>query len=258
MNERKTMVLVFAGPNGSGKSTTTEMIKKVGQYINADEIVKSTGCDNLTAAQMAEKMRNSCIDNNKDFTFETVMSTPRNLELLKRAKEQGYFIKSIFVLTDSPQVNVNRVKNRVKLGGHDVPKDKIISRYYRSLDLLPELIKVSDICNVVDNTLKPFRIFSKKNGTFRLWENELFDAERISKITAVSQFNERHTISEKPVFETPYLIEVNSKEQIDALRNADIKLDVPRTKDGRILVYIDKKDAVKAKEIVRDSSKLIR
>ena len=127
MSDRKEMVLVFAGPNGSGKSTVTAMINKVGEYINADEIARTTGCDNLTAAQTAEKMRNDCIDNKKDFTFETVLSTPRNIELLKRAKENGYFIKSVFVLTASPQINVNRVSQRVANGGHDVPVEKIVS-----------------------------------------------------------------------------------------------------------------------------------
>ena len=50
MSDRKEMVLVFAGPNGSGKSTVTAMINKVGEYINADDIARTTGCDNLTAA----------------------------------------------------------------------------------------------------------------------------------------------------------------------------------------------------------------
>ena len=194
MENRKTMVLVFAGPNGSGKSTVTSMITNVGTYINADDIVRSTGCDNLTAAQMAEKMRNECIDNNKDFTFETVLSTPRNIELLKRAKEHDYFIKSVFVLTASPQINIARVGIRKANGGHDVPKDKIISRYERSLKLLPELIRLSDICNVIDNTKTPFRIFSKKKETFRLWENDNWKESAIRKLTEIDKFNEIHKV----------------------------------------------------------------
>lgn len=177
------MILVFAGPNGSGKSTITSMVVSVGEYINADEIKKATGYDDLTSAQLAEKKRNYCLDNNIDFTFETVLSTPRNLELLQKAKENGFFIKSYFVLTKSPQINVSRVENRTKNGGHDVPKDKIIKRYHKALTMLPELIKVSDICNVIDNSLEPFRIFSKKNGTYRLWESNLWKQEDIVNLT---------------------------------------------------------------------------
>ena len=96
------MILVFAGPNGSGKSTVTSMISPVGEYINADEIKRATGLDDLASAQLAEKKRNDCLNNNKDFTFETVLSTPRNLELLKKAKENGFFIKRILFKSSLP------------------------------------------------------------------------------------------------------------------------------------------------------------
>lgn len=61
--------------------------------------------------------------------------------MLKKAKENGYFIKCFYVLTASPQINVYRVKVRKESGGHDVPKDKIISRYGRALNLIPELLE---------------------------------------------------------------------------------------------------------------------
>ena len=189
MSERKTMILVFAGPNGSGKSTISNMIDIVGVYINADDIKRTIKCTDLEAAQEAEKMRNNCILEHKDFTFETVLSTERNLNLLKKAKENDYFIKSFFVLTKSPQVNVGRVKIRTLSGGHDVPKDKIISRYERSLKILPELIKVSDICHVYDNTKSPTRIFSKKASYFRAWENEFFNLSDIINLTGQEYFD---------------------------------------------------------------------
>ena len=56
MQNRKPMVLVLAGPNGSGKSTIPTFFEKVGKYTNADDIVASTGMDNMEAAIMADKM----------------------------------------------------------------------------------------------------------------------------------------------------------------------------------------------------------
>lgn len=53
-------VLVFAGPNGSGKSTITRMAKTVGEYINADDIKKTTLCSDLEAAMKAEELREKC------------------------------------------------------------------------------------------------------------------------------------------------------------------------------------------------------
>ena len=72
-------VVVFAGPNGSGKSTITRMAKIGGEYINADDIKRTTLCTDLEAAVKAEELRERMIVDRKDFTFETVLSTNRNL-----------------------------------------------------------------------------------------------------------------------------------------------------------------------------------
>lgn len=154
-------VLVFAGPNGSGKSTVTSGYQIVGAYINADDIKRHRGCSDIDAAKEAELLRESMIGALKDFTFETVLSTERNIKLLERAKSAGYYIESVFVMTADPELNVKRVKARVAKGGHDVPEDKIWSRYHKSLQLLKTLVALSDECTVVDNTLKPEIIFIK-------------------------------------------------------------------------------------------------
>lgn len=86
-NEKLPEIIVFAGPNGSGKSTITKLAKIIEPYINADDIKKTNYCTDIEAAQIAEKMREHAIEENKSFTFETVMSTDRNLKLLQRAKE---------------------------------------------------------------------------------------------------------------------------------------------------------------------------
>ena len=130
-------VIVYAGPNGSGKTTITKMAKTAGMYINADDIKKASLCTDLEAAVKAQELREKAISDHSDFTFETVLSTRRNLDLLIKAKEEGYFIRCIYVLTLKPEINIIRVRTRVKLGGHGVPEDKIISRYHKALDLLP-------------------------------------------------------------------------------------------------------------------------
>ena len=110
-------VVVFAGPNGSGKTTITRMAKVVGDYINADDIKRTTLCSDLEAAVKAEELREKMIAEQKDFTFETVLSTERNLLLLKKAKENGYFVRGIYVLTSNVNINVARVHARKALGG---------------------------------------------------------------------------------------------------------------------------------------------
>lgn len=158
-------IVVFAGPNGSGKSTFTELLKPPIDYINADEIKKNIKCSDLEAAELAEKQREDHLADMREFCFETVLSTNRNLNLLKRAKEKGYFIRCYYILTADPMINVYRVRSRVAAGGHNVPEEKIISRYDKALSLVGELVKICDICHIYDNSEdKPFRIFKKRKG----------------------------------------------------------------------------------------------
>ena len=181
-------IMVFAGPNGSGKSTITSMAKTVGVYINADDIKKANLCSDLEAAVLAEKFRESALSKRIDFTFETVLSTDRNLKLLKKAKEAGYFIRVIYVLTSNPDINVSRVKARVASGGHDVPENKIRSRYEKALKLIPEAIKVSDIFHIYDNTQTPFRIFKKRKTIFFKWSNKYWTDDKIIELTNIENF----------------------------------------------------------------------
>lgn len=187
LNEKLPEIIVFAGPNGSGKSTVTKLAKVIEPYINADDIKKANYCTDLEAAQTAEEMRNMAVSNMKSFTFETVLSTERNLILLKKAKEKGYFIRCIYVLTVDPTINVLRVKARTLSGGHDVPEDKIRTRYYKALNLIPELIKVCDVIHIYDNSVTPFRIFKKcKQETF-FWENDIWKITDIEKLTGIKK-----------------------------------------------------------------------
>lgn len=183
LKEKLPEIIVFAGPNGSGKSTITQFAKVIEPYINADEIKKATNCTDLEAAQKADELRNQLVDSKQGFTFETVLSTERNLNLLKRAKEEGFFIRCIYVITADSSINVHRVKVRHNNGGHDVPEEKVRTRYERCLTIIPELIDICDIFHLYDNTTTPFRIFKKRKSEFFFWENEFWSKEKIEKLT---------------------------------------------------------------------------
>ena len=177
------IVLVFAGPNGSGKSTVTKGFDIVGEYINADEIKKEKNCSDLEAAQFATALREDAVYNMRSFTFETVLSSSRNVELLKKAKNFGYQIEIVYVLTADPQINVSRVAQRVKNGGHDVPMDKIISRYYKSLNNLSKIIQIADVMWVVDNsTEKAELIIYSKENRISINATSIWKIERIKEL----------------------------------------------------------------------------
>ena len=166
-------LLVFAGPNGSGKSTVTKGVPIIGLYVNADEIKRQSGCSDLEAAQEAEMIRNSLLEARMDFTFETVLSTDRNLKLLRRAKDAGYQIHAVFVLTNDPKVNVQRVHDRVAAGGHDVPEDKIRSRYDLSLKNLSKLVRIADVTRIIDNSCEePNLVCEVQDQRVTIWESD--------------------------------------------------------------------------------------
>ena len=183
----KPEIVVFAGPNGSGKSTFTELLKPpMIDYINADEIKKNLKCSDMEAAKLAEQQREAHIDNMEEFCFETVMSTERNLNLLEKAKKKGYLIRCYYILTADPIINIYRVKTRVEAGGHDVPEDKIISRYDRALELVKDVVAISDICHIYDNSEEiPFRIFKKRKTENFYDECEDWYQEDIELLTNV-------------------------------------------------------------------------
>ncbi|MBR2141996.1 zeta toxin family protein [Anaerovibrio sp.] len=192
MSENNTIklpeVVVFAGPNGSGKTTITRMAKLVGEYINADDIKRTTLCSDLEAAIKAEELREKMIAEQKNFTFETVLSTERNLLLLRKAKANGYFVRGIYVLTSNVNINVARVSAREALGGHGVPENKIRSRYIKALRLVPELVDICDILHIYDNTREPFRIFKKRKDIFYRWCNKYWSNDDITRLTGISDF----------------------------------------------------------------------
>lgn len=186
ITHKKPEIIVFAGPNGSGKSTFTELLKPPMDYINADEIKKSLKCSDLEAAQIAESQRESHLENLEEFCFETVLSTDRNLKLLQRAKEKGYFIRCFYMITCNSKINVLRVRTRVEKGGHDVPEEKIVSRYNRALGLVKELVKVCDICHIYDNSGEiPFRIFKKRKNIIFFDDCDFWSLSEIRNLTGI-------------------------------------------------------------------------
>ncbi|WP_130862657.1 zeta toxin family protein [Bacilliculturomica massiliensis] len=176
---KKPEIIVFAGPNGSGKSSITIQARILQPYINADDIKREKGCTDLEAAEEADRLRFAAIDEKRDFSFETVLSTHRKIEMLERAKKRGYFIRCVYVLTDDPQVNIMRVAVRVESGGHNVEKRKIVQRYHRCMELVPEVFWLSNVFYLYDNTERPERIAMKKRDQLFLYGNDFWSEDRI-------------------------------------------------------------------------------
>ena len=179
---RKPVVLAFAGPNGSGKTTVARGLPTFGTYINADDIKARYNLSDLEAAQQAELLRNTLLNKRLDFSFETVLSTERNLLLLEKAKASGYEVHCIYVLTCDENINVARVNARREAGGHDVPIDKIRARYHRALALIPQLLNVCDKVLVYDNSDKPTLLYRKEDGCASIYPNRIWPEAKLRQL----------------------------------------------------------------------------
>ena len=127
-----------------------------GYYINADDIARERGlhgdAGSRDAQAVADTQREECLRGLRDFSFETVMSHESKIDFMRRACIAGFRTTLYFVATGDPLLNVDRVKIRVALDGHDVPHDRILARYHRTLALLPSAILTADETFVFDNS----------------------------------------------------------------------------------------------------------
>jgi len=174
----KPKLLIVAGPNGSGKTSVTGKILKHKwiegcEYINPDNIARDMFGDwnspdaVMKAVRYAADVREECIAGGRSLIFETVLSAPDKISFVRRAKEQGYFIRLFFIGTDNPQINAARVVHRVMTGGHDVPIPKIISRYHKSMINCSILAPIVDRLYVYDNSVEnvfPQLLFRSVDG----------------------------------------------------------------------------------------------
>lgn len=108
--------------------------------------------DPYSASIISEFIRYLNFNNNISFSFETVMSHESKIDILKSAHKKKYKSYLYFVCTENPTLNTQRIKERVEKKGHNVTKDKIESRYFRSLNLLPKCIPICDRAYIFDNS----------------------------------------------------------------------------------------------------------
>jgi predicted ABC-type ATPase len=170
MSDKKPLCIMIAGPNGSGKSSATEEFKAEtpdfpSVYINADDIKKRFNLSDKQAQDKADQMRQDALSCRESFAFETVMSHPSKIDVLREAKEKGYETRTLYITTQDPEINKDRVADRVAKGGHGVPEEKIEPRYDRSMSLLPLALMYSDKAKVYNNSFdNPLLIYEKAHG----------------------------------------------------------------------------------------------
>ena len=160
---------LLAGPNGSGKSTyVARILQPVTHlpFVNADVIAAQRWPDAQVAhaydaSRAAAEMRGQLIAAQQSFIAETVFSHSSKVDLVAEAARRGYLVH-LHVMLVPVDVAVNRVAERVRDGGHDVPEQKIRDRYARLWRLVAHARSLADRAEFFDNSVarSPFRLIA--------------------------------------------------------------------------------------------------
>lgn len=162
--DRRPIVVALAGPDGAGKTTFYHAhIQPAGlRFVNADIIARELDVDTYVAARVADSVRRELLRQRESFVFETVFSDPVSdkLAFLHECGQAGYATPLCFIGISAPNISDQRVAMRVSQGGHDVPADKLITRFPRTLANLRSAIAALPLVWIFDNDdlRAPFRL----------------------------------------------------------------------------------------------------
>ena len=151
---------IVIGGNGSGKTTWKDdnRSRLPKHYYDTDSVAKSFGDwndeDYLHDAQKAVANRiEERLKNREDFGFESTYSGRRKPEIVERAQKSGYEVTCIFIGTEHPRTNMERVANRAKAKtGHSVPEATIKHSWKTSQENLAKTFHLMDNVEIINNT----------------------------------------------------------------------------------------------------------
>lgn len=181
------ILYIIAGANGSGKTTFAKEFsqKQHLDFINADEIAKELDKNNLTkykikAGKIFFKRLKESLEFDKSFVIETTLSGKYLIKYIEEAKKSNFRVVLVYLFLEEPKINIERIKNRVLNGGHYVPDEDVIRRFYRSKNLF---------CDVYKNIVSSWSIYYNSDEIFeKVADNMIiFDIEKYNKFKENTQ-----------------------------------------------------------------------
>jgi len=178
---------IIAGCNGAGKTTASYTILPeildCKEFVNADNIAAGLSPFNpesvaLEAGRIMLTRIHELLNDGADFAFETTLATKSYISLLNEAKAAGYHVTLLFFWLDSPEQAIKRVAQRVSEGGHHIPDEVVVRRYYRGIyNLINLYIPNCDKWMVLDNMDLTPEIIAQCDDEFgkMIVNNEIWD-----------------------------------------------------------------------------------
>lgn len=187
----KPVFYLLAGPNGAGKSTlyaaavNEGLIPRAAPFVNADlheaaelQLVADPVERSRAARNWADAERERCLLAGASFVSETVFSHTSKLDLMAAAKRAGFVVVLLVVCVDDPLMLPERVERRVDEGGHAVPRERILSRYPRTLRHLGVAVQRADLALLYDTSaptadvLQAHRLVARLRAGALQWQSD--------------------------------------------------------------------------------------
>lgn len=187
--DSKKQLYIISGCNGAGKTTASYTVLpdvlECKEFVNADEIARGLSPFNpesmaIEAGRLMLQRINELLKNQQNFSIETTLATRSYTRLVHRAQEQGYKVNLIYFWLSSPDLAIQRVAQRVRNGGHDIPKEVVLRRYQAGIDNFFNIYMLCvDYWLLADNSETP-RIIVAEGG--RGMKMHIHHIERFNKI----------------------------------------------------------------------------
>ena len=169
-NSQRTAFVVL-GAIGCGKSTLTRLLYSKGYFTEnleflCEDLIKWQHFNDISPLKSAYRCAKVylhyklgyLLQNGHNFVYELVPSNKDKIKTLNLIKDSGYKIISIYICTDSEQININRVASRMALGADFVPAEKIVSRFYSTQEHLDDIVFLSDFVYLIDSSGVGFKL----------------------------------------------------------------------------------------------------
>jgi predicted ABC-type ATPase len=159
----KKNLYIISGCNGAGKTTASftilPNILNCKEFVNADEIAK--GLSPFQPEKVAfESGRimlnriNELLKENENFAFETTLATKSYKSKVIEAQKKGYNVTLLFFWLQNVDLAIERVKTRVKEGGHNIETDVIKRRYKNGIKNLFDIyLPIVNEAMIFDNSV---------------------------------------------------------------------------------------------------------
>lgn len=180
---------IISGCNGAGKTTASYTvlpeILECKEFVNADEIARGLSPFNpdsvaIEAGRLMLQRIEELLGKGETFSIETTLATKSYINLVRRAQAKGYRVSVLFFWLKTPELAIQRVAERVRKGGHNIPEEIIRRRYAAGISNLFRLyMREVDYWSIYDCSENPRRRIARGGNNM---ETITTDNRKFSKI----------------------------------------------------------------------------